>query len=108
MMTTLGVKKGEMRRIDEDMEAFSETITNLCLVDMDIINGIHTLNNRRGEVHQIACCLNKFLISEQLMSKDIFIEASILPCMGLDHWSVCLEVDLKDRTKNRPFRFEYF
>lgn len=42
------------------------------------------------------------------MSKDIFIEAMILPCMGLDHWLVYLEVDLKDRPKSRPFRFEYF
>ena len=92
MITTLGKKKGGMRREDVDMETFSETITNLRLMDIETINGIHTWNNRRGGVHQIACHLDKFLISEQMMRKGIFIEEMILPCMGSDHWSAHLTI----------------
>ena len=88
MITTLGKKEGGMRRADSDMVGFSETITNLRLEDIDTINGI-------GGIHQIACHLDRFLISEQLMSKYIFIEAVILPYMGSNHWPVYLEVDLE-------------
>lgn len=42
------------------------------------------------------------------MMKDVFIEATILPVTGLDHWPIKLEIDLKQRPKNRPFRFEAF
>lgn len=42
------------------------------------------------------------------MSKDIFIEAAIAPCIGSDHWLVHLEVDLKYPPKSRPFRFISF
>eukprot|EP00253_Pinus_taeda_P035189 PITA_35189 len=42
------------------------------------------------------------------MLKDVFIEATILPVAGSDHWPVKLEVDLKQRPPNKPFRFEAF
>eukprot|EP00253_Pinus_taeda_P008881 PITA_08881 len=42
------------------------------------------------------------------MDKDVFIEATILPVAGSDHWSVKLEIDLKQRPPNKPFRFEAF
>lgn len=52
-----------MRRTDSDMAAFSETINNLRLVDIDIKNEIYSGNNRRGGVNQIASLLDKFVIS---------------------------------------------
>jgi len=108
MLTSLGEKKGGITRANLDMEALSEAINNLRLMDKETINGIHTLKNRIRGIHQIASHLDRFLISEQLISNGIFIEATILPCMGSDHWPVRLEVDLKVRSKNRPFRFEAF
>lgn len=39
--------------------------------------------------------------------KTGYLEASI-SCMGLDHWPVQLEINLKETPPNRPFRFESF
>lgn len=85
MITSLAKKRGGMRRTDTDMELFGDTIAEKRLVDIQIINGMHTWNNRRGGNQQIASRLDRFLISEQVMRRDIFIKASILPGMGLDH-----------------------
>lgn len=108
MITNLAEKKGGMQRVDTNMKAFGETISDLYLVDMQRIDDVHTWNNRRGGIHQITSWLDRFLILEQVIRRDIFMEASILPCMGLDHWSRRLEVDLKARPENRPFRFQSF
>ena len=78
------------------------------LVDIPTINGIHTGNNRRGGKHQIASRLDRFLISEQIINRDIFIETMILPTMGSDHWLIRLEIDLKESPKRPHFRFEVF
>eukprot|EP00253_Pinus_taeda_P015705 PITA_15705 len=42
------------------------------------------------------------------MLKYLFIEATILPVAGSNHWPVKLEIDLKQRPPNKPFRFEAF
>ena len=42
------------------------------------------------------------------MMKDVFIEATILLVAGSDHWQIKLEIDLKQRPSNKPFRFESF
>jgi len=88
MITALAEKKGGVRREDAYMETLSKTITNLSLVDMLTINVVHTWNNRRGVENQIPCRLDRFIILEQLISPDIFMEASILQCMSSDHWLI--------------------
>eukprot|EP00253_Pinus_taeda_P035223 PITA_35223 len=100
MITSLNEKRGGVRRIDGDMELFADTINDQRLVDILTNNGIHKWNNRRGEKHQIASRLDIFLISEQIMSRDILVEAMILPGLGSDHWLVKLEIDLKASPKN--------
>lgn len=40
--------------------------------------------------------------------KYVFVEATILPEVGSDHWPIKLEIDLKQRLNNRAFRFEAF
>jgi len=77
-------------------------------VDIQTINGTHTWNNRRGGTNQIASRLDRFLISEQIMMKDVYIGAMILPVVGSDHWPIKLEIDLKQSPKRRSFRFESF
>lgn len=64
MITTPGEKAGRIRRADVDMEAFNETVPNLHLVDMPIINGFHRWNNRIGGTHRIACRMDRFLLVE--------------------------------------------
>eukprot|EP00253_Pinus_taeda_P027563 PITA_27563 len=85
MVTSLVEKKGGRRRKEDDMEAFGDIIEELHVVDLPMMNGVYKWNNRRGGSHQITSRLDRYLISEQAISKDIFMEASILPCMGLDH-----------------------
>ena len=108
MITTLEEKRGGLRRIDSDMEAFKDMISEQRMVDIQTINGTHTWNNHRGGTNQVASRLDRFLISEQIMMKDVYIEAMILPIVGSDHWPIKLEIDLKQSPKRRPFRFESF
>lgn len=94
--------------MDKAMEQFGDLIREQRLIDIQTINGNHTWNNRRGGANQIASRLDRFLISEQIMMKDVFIEATILPVTGSDHWPIKMEIDLKQRPPNKPFRFEAF
>ena len=90
------------------MALFPELLTYLCLVDIPTVNGHFTWNNGRGERHQLASRLDRFLTSEALVSLDIYYEAAIVPTIGFDHWSIRLEIDVKVGLPNRPFRFEIF
>ena len=108
MILNLSEKKGGTRREDPKMELFRDLLTDLKLVDIPTVNGIFTWNNRRGEIHQIASRLDRFLISEDILSVDDYYEAKILPSTGSDHWPIQLEIDIKYVPENRPFRFELF
>lgn len=90
------------------MDKFNEMIEDLRLVDIQTINGVYTWNNRRGGKNQIASRLDRFLVSEALLNKDVFFEAKIIPSLGSDHWPIRLEVDIKRNCGKRPFRFETF
>eukprot|EP00253_Pinus_taeda_P023228 PITA_23228 len=105
---SLEEKKGGIRKMDHFMDKFNDLIDDLRLVDIQTINGICTWNNRRGGKNQIASRLDRFLVSEGIMNKDIFIEAKIMPSLGSDHWPIRLEVDIKVSQGKRPFRFESF
>jgi len=107
-MINTTVEKRGVRRIDQDMEAFGDMISEQRLVNIPTINGIHTWNNRRGGINHIASRLDRFLISEQIINRDMYIEAMILPVMGSNHWPIMLEIDLKTSPKKCPFRFEAF
>jgi len=108
MIKSIGEKKGGKSRPDQDMEAFSEIITEQRLVDIPRINGVYTWNNRRGGRNQIACRLDQFLVSEQILNRDVFVEAKILPALGSDHWPIRLEIDIRKNPHKFPFRFEAF
>eukprot|EP00253_Pinus_taeda_P011292 PITA_11292 len=108
LIRSLEEKKGGIRKADQYMEMFNDMIDELRLVDIQTINGICTWNNRRGGKNQIALRLDRFLVSEPVMNKDVFVEAKIMPCLGSDHWPIRLEVDIKRNCGRRPFRFEIF
>ena len=95
MIKALEEKKGGKSRPDQDMEAFSEMLTEQRLVDIPTINGVYTWNNQRGGKNQIASRLDRFLVSEQILKRDVFIEAKSLPALGSDHWPIRLEIDIK-------------
>eukprot|EP00253_Pinus_taeda_P029130 PITA_29130 len=108
LFRSLEEKKGGLRRRDHFMDSFNEMIEELRLVDIQTINGIYTWNNRRGGKNQIASRLDRFLVSEAIMNKDVFVEAKIIPSLGSDHWPIRLEIDIKKIQGKRPFRFEAF
>eukprot|EP00253_Pinus_taeda_P020494 PITA_20494 len=63
---------------------------------------------RRGGRNQISSRLDRFLLSEQILNCDVFIETKILLGLGSDHWPIRLEIDIKKNKGKKPFRFETF
>lgn len=108
MITNLAEKKGGLRRLDKDAEAFSTFIAASKLIDVPTVNGLHTWNNKQGGNRQVASRLDRFLISESIMLQNLDMEANILPIGGSDHWPVQLHFTNMNKPQNRPFRFESF
>lgn len=108
LIRTLDEKKGGIRRTDQFMDMFNDIIAEQRLVDMQTINGIFTWNNRRGGKNRLASRLDRFLLSESIMNRDVFLEAKIMRALGSDHWPIRLEIDIKKNSGKKPFRFESF
>jgi exonuclease III len=101
-------KKGGSRRLDRDSGDFNSLIDDLRLIDLEAINGTHTWTNRRTGMHQIACKLDRFLVSEPLIMDGTATESSILNRTGSDHWPIQLWLDVPATPGKKPFRFEQF
>lgn len=108
MIRTMEEKKGGIRRPDQNMEEFNEMIAEQRLVDISTNNGVYTWNNRRGGRNQVASRLDRFLLSEEILNKYVFIEDQILPVLGSDHLPIRLDIDIKRNNGKKPFRFEAF
>jgi len=85
MITNLAGKKGGLRRLDKDSEAFNTFIVESKLIDISTVNGLHTWNNKQGGNRQIASRLDRFLLSESILLQNIDMEANLLPIRGSDH-----------------------
>jgi len=108
MTTTKDKKKGGLQREEPEIEKFRDIQAELKMIDIPTINGKYTWNNQRGGSNQIASRLDRFLATEHLLGKHIFYEATILPCLGSDHWPIKLEIAMNQQNQNRPFKFEAF
>eukprot|EP00253_Pinus_taeda_P018445 PITA_18445 len=108
MITTLLEKKGGLRKLSRDAEAFATFIETAKLVDVYPKSGSFTWNNRRGGDKLIASRLDKFLISESIIMDGTTVESDILPSGGSDHWPISLIVEVSSTPRNKPFRFEKF
>lgn len=108
MIITLVENKGSLRRLDNDVEAFNTFIDTSKLIDVPTINGLYTWNNQQGGNRQVAFRLDRFLISESIMLKNLDMEANILPIGESDHWPVYMHFTNMDKPQNRTFRFEGF
>lgn len=108
LTTSIEEKKGGLQREELEMDRFNDLQEKLKLVDIPTINGKDPWNNGRGENRQVASRLEKFLATKSFIRKHIFYEATILPCLGLDHWPIKLEIAMNHQNQNRPFRFEAF
>lgn len=108
MITNLSKKKGGIRKLDKDSEAFLTTIENLNLINISTSNGLFTWNNRRGGDPQIASRLDHFLLSKETYLNSWETEVRIIPQAGFDHWPISLKIQISNGPKNKPFRFEAF
>jgi hypothetical protein len=105
---SLAEKRGGSRHLDKDSGDFNALIDELRLIDLDTNNGMHTWTNRRIGIYQIACKLDRFLISESLMMEGTTVEADILNFSGSDHWPLQFRMDIPATPGKKPFRFEKF
>jgi len=91
MITTLLEKKGVHKNIDNDKLDFKEMIEKLILINIQIINGFHTYNNKIGQSKQIAIILDRFLVSKEFFQNKMSISTEILPFSRYDHWPINLQ-----------------
>jgi exonuclease III len=108
MILTLEEKTGGAKKLDSDSGKFQALIDQLNLVDIENSNGTYTWSNRRSGAQHIACRLDRFLISEEIMELGTQLESLILPRAGSDHWPLTLSMDTHTSPKLKPFRFEKF
>eukprot|EP00253_Pinus_taeda_P013336 PITA_13336 len=108
MITTLLEKKGGLRKLNRDAEAFANFVETVKLVDVYPKSGLFTWNNRRGGDKLIASRLDRFLISESIIMDGITAESDILPSGVSDHSPISLIVEVLGTARNKSFRFEKF
>jgi exonuclease III len=108
MILTPEEKTGGTKRLEQDSGKFKALIDNLKLVDIENNNGTFTWSNRRSGAQHIACRLDRFLVSEELMESGSQLESLIIPRAGSDHWPLLLSMNIHDTPKLKPFRFEKF
>ena len=94
--------------LDKCREDFRETLLNSSLVDLETGDGWFTWNNRRGGWHLVASRLDRFLVTESIVSQVGEIRENVIPAAGSDHWPVCLSWEGVADQLLKPFRFEQF
>ena len=108
MIMSLEEKTGGSKRLDPERSKFKSLPAHLKLVDIENSNGTFTWSNRRSGNQHIACRLDRFLVTEEIMESGSYLESLILPKAGSDHWPLALQLDTGEIPKYNPFRFEKF
>lgn len=108
MITSLVEKKGVIRTLNKDAEAFNNFIRAAKLVDILPKNGLYTWTKKRGGDRRISSRLDRFLIAEAILLEGVTLESYIIPCGGSDHWPINLDAAILGTPKNRRFKFENF
>lgn len=107
LITNLQEKKGGTRKLDPTAERFSQLIHQLKLVDTRTANGMFTWNNKRIGEHVVASRLDRFLLSESIVTTGGEHHALIIPTVGSDHWAISLTWIGLGYLTRKPFRFEH-
>ena len=100
---TIGTKK-----LEQDSGKFKILIDHLKLVDIENNNGTFTWSNHILGNQHIACRLDHFLVTEELLETGSYLESLILPKSNSDHWPLALNLDTGETPKYKPFLFEKF
>jgi exonuclease III len=106
LIRNLDEKRGGIRHLEPESGDFQNILDNTNLIDLETSNGTFTWTNRRTKMHQIACRLDRFLISDSLLLEGTTLEVSILDFHGSDHWPIQLWLDVSATPGKKPFRFE--
>eukprot|EP00253_Pinus_taeda_P029908 PITA_29908 len=83
MITSLTEKKGGIRTLNRDTEAFEDFIKAAKLVDIIPKSRVFTWNNKRGGDRKIASRLDRFLVAETILLEGITVDSDILPSGGI-------------------------
>ena len=108
MISNLEEKKGGIKTLFAEDEAFKTMINSCEMVDVQTSSGFFTWNNRRGGVHQIVKRLDHFLVSEPILTLGGILDAIVLPTARFDHWPIVLSWHSQGHSLHKPFRFEKF
>jgi exonuclease III len=108
MIMSLEEKAGGSKRLEQDSGKFKTLPEQLNLVDIENSNGTFTWSNRRSGSQHVACRLDRFLVTEELIERDLCMESLILPKAGSDHWPIALQIAIETTPNFKPFRFEKF
>jgi len=103
MILTLEEKTGGTKRLDQDSGKFKALIDQLNLVDIENNNGTFTWSNCRSGTQHIACRLDRFLATEDILDSGSPMESLILPKAGSDHWPLALQMELGQPPRYKPF-----
>ena len=85
LIMSLQDKRGDRRILSKEDKLFKEFIEENNMIDLQSNNGIYTCNNRRVGAAQIACRLDRFLISKHIMLRNDEVHPSILPAARSNH-----------------------
>lgn len=107
LITSLHEKKGGIRKLDAFSLRFNSIIQSLKLVDVRTENGLYTWNNKRLGTHAVASRLDRFLLSESIVTSGGIYSASMIPSAGSDHWPISLDWQGRGNQSGKPFRFEH-
>jgi hypothetical protein len=108
MIMSLEEKAGGSKRLDPESGKFKTLPEHLNLVDIENSNGTFTWSNRRSGSQHVACRLDRFLVTEELIESGLCMESLILPKAGSDHWPIALQIAAETTPALKPFRFEKF
>ena len=85
MILTLEEKIGGTKKLEKNSRKFRTLTHNINLVDIENSNGTFTWSNRRSGNQHVACRLDRFLVTKEILEEGSYLESLILPKAGSDH-----------------------
>eukprot|EP00253_Pinus_taeda_P020338 PITA_20338 len=101
-------KKGGIRTLNQDVEAFKDFIKSAKLVDIFPKIDAFAWNNKRGGDRKISSRLDRFLVTDTILLEGITVDSDILPSGGSNHWPIIMNAAILGTPRNKPLRFEKF
>jgi hypothetical protein len=85
LIDSLEEKKGGIRALSGVSTTFNKVIEDLHLVDVHTPNGFHTWKSKCSRMRHIASLLDRFLVSESVLTGKGELGAFVMLGVGSDH-----------------------